>query len=178
MKWLLLSLALASAGCLSTSPEDAARAALGPGDGDDGDEEHRPGQPCLTCHRDGYSPGDDKFVVAGTVYLRASDSRGLRGASVEISDAAGHQFTAQTNDAGNFMVEVREGISAPRTDDEGKLRIPWRPVFPLQVSIRHGDVVKEMKSHVWRDGSCAGCHVGSSDTVDKVAKIWLIEEGN
>lgn len=162
----LLALSLLAA-CLGTSPEDAARDALGDYRGE-GEPEHRPGQPCLTCH---------DFAIAGTVFLYADDEVGVSGALVTITDDAGHQFTAPTNRTGNFIVTVKSGIDSPRMTRRGLLQIPWEPVFPLRVVVQRGDVVREMESWIWREGSCAGCHHGGQDEADSVAKIFLLEEG-
>lgn len=173
---LVLVAALAVPACIGTSPEEEARAALG--DDDDGDEEHRPGQPCLTCHGADYAPGDDVFAVAGTIYLRAGDSNGVEGARIDMVDADGNAFSATTNRVGNFMVEVDTDLSAPRQRGKGRAEIPWDPVFPLEVTVSRGDLEQEMESYVWRDGSCAGCHTGPADGVDSVARVWLIEEAD
>lgn len=165
-----LPLALLLAACLGTSPEDAEREALGPyGDDDDGDPEHRPGQPCLVCH--------DEFVVAGTVFLYADDDVGVGGAVVEVEDAEGRIFSAPTNRTGNFMVSVKGGISAPQLSRRGNLLIPWDPVFPLRVNVRRNGVERDMESWIWREGACAGCHVGSADTAESVARVYLLEPG-
>jgi mono/diheme cytochrome c family protein len=170
LPWLLLLGA-----CIGTSPEEAAREAQG--DEEDGDEEHRPGQPCLVCHGVDYSPGGPVFAVAGTVYLRASDAEGIGGALVEVTDARGRQFRAPTNRVGNFMVEVKPGLSSPQLTRRGRLRIGYEPEYPLSIRIERGDLVQEMESFAWRDGSCAGCHLGVDDTADSVPRVFLIEEG-
>jgi hypothetical protein len=173
---LALLVLLAAPACLGTSPEEEARAAQG--EDDDGDEEHRPGQPCLTCHGESYAPGDDVFVVAGTIYLLPGDEDGLRGARIDMVDAVGHEFTAVSNRVGNFMVEVRSGLGSPRQREHGRLEIPWDPVFPLEVTVSHGNDVQEMESYIWRDGSCAGCHTGPDDGTKSVARVYAAEDGN
>lgn len=114
------------------------------------------------------------FVLAGTVYRRATDSdaHGLAGAAVEVTDAAGHEFTALTNRVGNFMVQVEAGLSSPQQREKGRLRIPWKPVFPLNVAVSYQGLTQEMESQVWREGSCAGCHRTSSPGLDHVEKVW------
>lgn len=156
--------ALALAGCLGTTPQDAERQALP--DDEDGDPEHRPGQPCLLCHG---------FAIAGTVYNRASDSRGIEGAEVDIEDEAGHRFVARTNRVGNFIIRVSGG-SEPRQRSRGQLDIPWEPVFPLQISVRANGTEQVMESLAWREGSCAGCH-GPTVEADSAGKIFVVEEG-
>lgn len=167
---LLLAACLVLAGCLGTSPEDAERDALGPyGDDDDGDPEHRPGQPCLVCH--------GEFVIAGTVFLYATDEVGIGGAVVDVTDAEGRTFSAPTNRTGNFMVSVKGGISGPQLSRRGNLLIPWQPAYPLRVRVRRNGIDRDMESWVWREGACAGCHVGSADTAESVARVYLLEEG-
>ncbi len=174
--WSAMALLLTLVSCIGTSPEDKLRADQG--DDDDGDEEHRPGQPCLVCHSSDYSPGGDVFVLAGTIYLFASDDddNGLEGALVDVIDAQGRSFTAETNKVGNFMVEVENGLSSPRQRKKGKLKIGFEPEFPLTVAVRHGDLTQEMESTIGRDGSCAGCHRGSEATAERVEKVWMEEE--
>lgn len=160
-------------GCIGTSPEEAEKQAQGSYD-DDGDEEHRPGQPCLVCHREGYSPGDDVFAIAGTIFLRATDDDedGLRDAEVVVTDALDREFRALTNKAGNFMVKVKEGRDT-RQKDEGKLEIGYQPEYPLRVKVVFGTDEVEMQSLIWRDGSCAGCHRGETATASSVEKVFV-----
>jgi hypothetical protein len=171
----IVPISLLLAGCvLATSPEEAEREAL-PKIGEDGDEFHRPGQPCLTCHRDDYNPGGDTFVVAGTIYRRATDLDGVEGAEVIMVDAAGREMTALTNRVGNFMVEVGGSGDAPRQRGDGRLRVPWNPEFPLQIRVRLGSLEQEMESFAWRDGSCGGCHQGTGDGAESVRKVFVEE---
>lgn len=156
--------AIALAGCLGTTPEDAERDALP--DDEDGNPEHRPGQPCLLCH---------DFAIAGTVYRRASDRTGLEGAEVDVEDDAGHKFVALTNRAGNFIVRVEGDGPSPRQRSRGQLDIPFKPVFPLSIVVRAGGVEATMESLAWRQGSCAGCH-GPTVEADSAGKIYVIEE--
>jgi len=177
MTWLRIAvaMAIAAAGCLATSPEKQEQNAQGRGD--EGDPEHRPGQPCLVCHRESFHPGDDVFVIAGTIFLRATDSdkKGLRDADVVITDAQEREIIARTNHAGNFMITVDEGRDMPRQKKNGKLKIGFHPEFPLHVRIRQGADEIEMQSLVWRDGSCAGCHRGPTATASSVEKVYLLE---
>lgn len=164
MRRIALLVALA-ASCLAESPEEQAADELPPDptaggrddDDDDGSPTHRPGQPCLVCHSERYDEGEELFVLAGTVYRRASDTLGLGGAEVLVEDAAGHAFTARTNAAGNFMVSVHHG-TAPEQRGEGEFRIPWPLDFPLHVAVRYGGVEKRMRNVIHREGSCAACH--------------------
>jgi len=171
---MLLLTSLMSA-CLGESPEDKLRAEQG--SAPDGDEEHRPGQPCLVCHSAGYNPGGSVFVLGGTIFERASnaDNQGLEGARVNFQDAEGHEFTAITNRTGNFMVEVKSDLTNPEQWSRGRLKIPWEPVFPLTVAVVSNGVDKSMESQIWREGSCATCHYSSETGVDHVEKVWHTE---
>ena len=75
----------------------------------------------------------------------------------------------------NFMVEVDDGIEAPRQEERGRLVSPWTPRYPLQVRIARGDVVAEMESLVWREGSCAGCHALAGPAADREPRVFLEE---
>jgi hypothetical protein len=147
--------ALVAAGCLGTTPEEEAEQALGDDRGDEGPT-HRPGQPCLVCHGEAYHPGDELFVLAGTVYRRAGDDVGLRGAEVEVIADDGETFTVRTNRAGNFLVSVGE-VDRDRLDD-GWLGLARAPVFPLRVAVRADGVEQRMRNVIHREGSCAHCH--------------------
>ena len=172
---VMIGAIVVASGCIGESPEQRDRAAQG--EAEDGDEEHRPGQPCLVCHGQDYNPGDDVFAVAGTIYRSPSDPdrQGLEGASVSITDDDGRTFVALTNRVGNFMIEVESGIDQPRQESRGRLLIPWQPTFPLTVEIDHAGDSQVMESKIWREGSCAGCHRGSTADADSVEKVWLID---
>ena len=161
--------------CIGTTPEERLRADQG--NYDDGDEEHRPGQPCLVCHGADYNPGGPVFVVAGTVFADPldDDENGLEGAQVHITDAEGRTFTAETNTAGNFMVQVESGLSSPQQGRRGRLRIPYTPTFPLRAEVEFEGASQEMESRIWKDGSCASCHRGSTASEGGVEKIWVFE---
>ena len=166
-----------AAGCLGTTPQEREPAVQG--DYDDGDEEHRPGQPCLLCHGTGHltkPPGGDVFVIAGTVYgtIDADEDDGLEDVAVVITDAQDREFTAMTNSAGNFMIDVDSGASAPRDKGKGKLGIPFTPTYPLSVVIRRDADEQVMRSHIWRDGSCAHCH-GPTPGAASVGRVYLFD---
>jgi hypothetical protein len=165
MDLLTRALALAAlAGCLGTTPEEAERQALP--DDDDGDPEHRPGQPCLLCH---------DFAIAGTVYFRASDRVGIEGAEVDVTDDAGNRFVALTNRAGNFIVSVEGDGPEPRQRDRGQLEIPFEPVFPIEIAVRARGEEAIMESLAWREGSCAGCH-RPDVAADSPGPVYVVEE--
>lgn len=135
-----LALALTSVSCIDPF-HDQAVADLGPeAKGVEEGEEHRPGQPCLTCHG-GLGPGPD-FVAAGTVYLTPTSTTGVEGAVVVLKDAAGTEKRVETNEVGNFYVK------------EGK----WRPVFPLAVRIEYGKDKATMYTRIGRNAGCGSCH--------------------
>lgn len=164
--------------CLATPPEQEEPAVQG--DYEDGDEEHRPGQPCLLCHGETIfvpPPGPD-FETAGTVYGGDSDPEdsGIEGVDVIITDAMGREIVAVTNRAGNFMVEVSSDVNEPTQRDKGRLLIPWELEFPLSVRIRMGEIEQEMETKIWREGSCAHCH-GPEPGADSVGRVYLYDEG-
>jgi len=117
-----------------------------PGEG----PEHRPGQPCALCHRDG-GPASSHFAVAGTVFDgQDPTSKGVEGVEVLFVDAAGHFPSAAgqkkpifTNKSGNFYVLAED----------------WPDLqFPFHVRLVKAGKVVSMQSHVGREPSCSGCH--------------------
>lgn len=177
--WVLLTL-LVSAGCIGTSPEEARRDSLGPETGVEPGPLHRPGQPCLACHGEDYSPGDAVFAVAGTVYLRASDPVGLEGAVVTLVDDAGRELSVTTNRAGNFMVQVG-GDGEDEDEDgeereEGRVHAPFDLRFPLRASVAYREHEQVMRSVIHRDGSCGSCHTAEPGAAS-VGRVWVEEEG-
>jgi len=159
------------AGCLGTSPEERQRADLG--SANDGNEEHRPGQPCLACHGSEFNPGGSVFEVAGTVYLNADDAEGLEGAEVSIIDNAGTAITARTNRVGNFMIQIDRAVDGPTQLGTGRTLIAAAPVFPLNIAVRYQGIDKSMQSLAWRAGSCATCHQSAQTGTDHIEKIWI-----
>jgi hypothetical protein len=103
--------------------------------------EHRAGQPCLLCH-DGKLTNAKEFSVGGTVFRRAVDREPVAGVLVHLLGADGSTHEATTNGVGNFYVRPTE----------------WVPVYPMRVSLEAEGMVVPMRTHVGRDGSCAGCH--------------------
>lgn len=165
-------LAIGAAGCVFETPEERLQAAQG--EYYDGDEKHRPGQNCLICHSVDYSPGDDIFAVAGTVYDRPDDVKGLEGAEVIMLDSDGREFSVLTNSVGNFMVEA--GGDGGGREVSGKLKLLFDPTFPLWVRVQHNGQEREMKSPIWQAGGCAHCHKKSPD-VDAEVRVFLREAG-
>ena len=147
---------------------------------DDGDEDHNPGFPCADCHGDGWPGpiGEKRFALAGTVYLNASDrdEDGLPGVMVHFQDARGFEGTAQTNEAGNFMFEVRDrGENSFRMRDEGKTKLNFEPEFPIQVWIESGGVEQRMRTPIRDEASCATCHFREPGA-RSVGRIFLAED--
>ena len=103
---------------------------------------HRPGQPCLACHREG---GEAKsvFSIAGTIYREKGAALALGEVEVELTDMTGHKVVARSNCAGNFYLSPAAFI----------------PTYPVWVVLRSGSHSIEMESPIYREGSCATCHV-------------------
>ncbi len=120
---------------------------------------HRPGQPCLVCHGADYTPGDEVFRVAGTVYDLPSSTEGLDGVTVVLTDADGQEFRLESNRAGNFYMESDDGD----------------PRFPLWVSIESGGTRTRMESPIMREGSCAHCHTREGPGRTSVGQVYLRE---
>jgi hypothetical protein len=120
--------------------------------------EHRPGQPCVTCHH-GSGPGDPAFSLAGTVYVDRDSASALEGASVEFVDAREQRRVATSNCAGNFYIEA---------DD-------WQPEFPVWVEVRFGALAIAMETPIQRDGACATCHSDPAGP-SSAGHVYLSEE--
>lgn len=149
------------AGCLGTSPEQAAEDAL-PYDGREGST-HMPGYPCVVCH--------SEMTLAGTVYLRAGDAYGVQGANVRITDAAGQQLVLVTNRAGNFSLGGEDGGGRGGRGLAAPLR------WPLRVEVEGAGVVRHMRSHLQREHSCATCHALTGESATSAGPIYLLREG-
>ncbi len=166
-------------GCLAESPQE--REPSVQGDYEDGNAQHRPGQPCLLCHStdDHFpkAPGEKTFVIGGTVYgtVDANENEGLRDVEVIFTDARGDAFTALTNRTGNFLIEVDSGLSEPEQRSKGILKVPRNPLFPLEVIVRRDGIENKMHTKIWRNGSCAHCH-GPTLARDSVGRVYLAEE--
>lgn len=133
---------LASVSCVDETHNEEV-AALGPEVGSPGPE-HRPGQPCITCHG-GSGPAHLQLSVGGTVYqYQGGGGGGVEGATVQVEDVDGHIHTATTNSAGNFYIALSD----------------FAPHYPTQMTVTSpdGSTSIQMLTHVGRDGSCADCH--------------------
>ena len=165
---ILTALLVAPAGCLGRSPEQEQRDGLGVGDdcealGDDEGPEHCAGEPCLACHDEDYHPGEAVFLLAGTVYDLPGDRTGRAGGTISFVDADLRPFTVTSNRTGNFMVSVGEG-GRLRENDRGRTTLPFRPRFPIGVGVIAPEGGRNMRSFVWRQGSCAACHLHEEGT--------------
>lgn len=157
--WVTL-VGLMASGCIGTGPEQARYDELmAMGADDDGDEEHNPGFPCADCHGPVNGPS---FELAGTIF-RTNDPpiggergqrQGMQGVVVFIRDAAGAEYTATTNEVGNFI--FGDG-------DEGTVRVDAPLEFPVSVSIAADGLEQEMLTQIHRDRSCSSCHLCAPD---------------
>ena len=135
------------AACIGQTPDDRARSAVvsvghhGP--------THNPGSPCLLCHG---------FALAGTIYQRATDENGLAGATITMTDDAGHMFTAVSNQTGNFYVNVDTSLTEAQPTDQGQVIVPWQIVYPVRVEVTAAAGTKKMRNVIHQWGSCAACH--------------------
>jgi len=118
---------------------------------------HRPGQPCLLCHSD--AGGEEPFSLAGTVYIDAPSATVIDGVEVHIVDSAGKKFSTVTNCAGNFIARPSD----------------YSPDFPCWVSLRSGNVLREMDSPIYREGSCAACHSDPRNPAS-AGHVFLIDD--
>jgi hypothetical protein len=154
----MLSLAAALlAGCGNPVLDARIEALGGEADGVEPGEFHRPGQPCVLCHGK-YGGAEPQMSVGGTIFAAPTVGDGkplpVEGVKVLLFDAEKKSppNEIKTNCIGNFYVTV---------DD-------WNPSFPLHAEIEYGkpgapDLRRRQVMSTWiqRDGSCAGCHVGS-----------------
>jgi hypothetical protein len=142
LTWALLVAAFSAIACADPTHDRAVQALGGEVPGVVEGPLHRPGQPCVTCHGDS-GPAAGQFSLAGTVYALLGESEPVPNVLVRIKDITGTEFSTITNQAGNFYVRVEE----------------WQPVYPLQTSIRLGNLSKQMSTYIARAPSCADCHV-------------------
>jgi hypothetical protein len=140
--FLVAALVVVSLGCVDATHEDAVNA-LGPEDPNvPRGPDHRPGQPCLTCHG-ASGPSSHQFSIGGTVYAVRGQPAPAAGANVQITDINGSVANIQTRQSGNFYITLDE----------------WVPVYPLKAQVQLGGSPEQMETHIGRDGSCADCHL-------------------
>lgn len=118
---------------------------------------HRPGQPCVLCHSE--AGNASPFLLAGTVYVDATSLTPIDDVTVDFIDTFGNAFSTTTNCAGSFIVRPQEYSAAS----------------PIWVSLQRDEVLREMETPIYRDGSCAGCH---SDPVGAASAghVFLIDD--
>jgi hypothetical protein len=155
-----------AAACNQDPVHNDAVAALGPeAPGVAPGPNHRPGQPCVTCHG-GSGPASRQFSIGGTAYLTQVTpypdggsppaSPPAAGATVSLTDSKNSKFSTMTTESGNFFVYLTD----------------WAPVAPIggvttdggvpdqshAIQIAQGTNLVVMYSHIGRDGSCSDCH--------------------
>lgn len=137
----LLLLVAASFGCTDPVWDERVKS-LGPEPGPHPEGPlHRPGQPCTWCHRSG-GEAEPAFALAGTAFVRASSPEPLVGATVHIFESSGRRVSLPTNAAGSFYLS-----SDVKLD------------YPLWIRLEHGGVTRTMQSPIFRESSCAPCHL-------------------
>ena len=145
LRWALACTIALSAGCIGQTAEQTEADSLGPDtSGHPSGPLHRAGFPCTRCHGEAWWQQSPVFELAGTIYRKADDARGLNNAEVIVRDATGREVIARTNQSGNFYFE------------KGDANLE----FPLRVSVRSGDQEQTMRGLIWRERSCAACHSG------------------
>lgn len=125
---------------------------------------HRPGQPCVTCHGD-RGPAEPEFAIAGTIYLARGVLEPVAGVTVHLADATGATREPRSNEVGNFFVG--------KTD--------WDPVYPITVELRDPRSdgrggVRPMETLVRAKGSCADCHSGAEGAGEHMPAVYLREK--
>lgn len=101
-----------------------------------GDEGHRAGQDCLSCHAS--MGGGRRWTLAGTLYNDASGSAPVSGATIVVTEAGGTEHLLVTHPNGNFYTTAAV-------------------TFPVTVAASKCPDHAEMGSTV-SDGSCNSCH--------------------
>jgi hypothetical protein len=157
LTYVVAGLALVVTSCGDPVPDSIVQA-LGPEDPNvPPGPSHRPGQPCLACHRDG---GKARvFTVGGTVYTDLTSQKPIGNVAVIIIDSAGTTFTTSTNCAGNFYVQGDQ----------------FTPAYPFWVSVGAGLVRDDMASPVYREGSCGACHSNPRSSMSP-GNVYLIDD--
>jgi hypothetical protein len=164
MRSAMIVVLLVSGACAIDWPASSRGNSL-PDDDMENGPKHRAGQPCLYCHG-GPFPSAPEFVFAGTVYLKEADAKGLSGATISITDAAGTVITGTSNSVGNFFA------GGGHNDREGFISLPPGFAFPLTVTVAFGSASKPMRSYIAREGSCAQCH-GEPPGRTLVGKVFV-----
>lgn len=165
-----VALAAALGGCGSTGDDDtqasgdAVSTAPGP--------MMRPGENCLSCHREGGEAGRRVWSAAGTVYPTATSRRteGVAGVKVTLTDINGKEVVLTTNAVGNFYTAEPLAFDGKayafdgRPDEPGKM-----PRFRIRLDYKGKS--REMPYDA-PAGSCNACH-SSPDPIDARGRIFL-----
>lgn len=155
--WSAVSAGASIASC-GDPVRDASVAALGPEDPKvQVGPLHRPGQPCLLCHREGGKAVP--FGLAGTVYMTVAAQKPVANVTVMVFDASHAVFTSVTNCAGNFFVPANQ----------------YTPVYPYWATLRAGRLQRDMDSPSSREGSCAACHTTTVGPTSP-GPVYLIDD--
>jgi len=123
--------------------------------------DHRPGQPCLTCHG-GDGPGPD-FAIAGTIYETRGRNKPLEGVAVTLTDANRDTRQPVSNSVGNFYLRAEQ----------------WSPTFPVFVNLNYADpatgknVSIDMLTRLGGNGGCAFCHHGADNEPSHMPPVFL-----
>jgi hypothetical protein len=124
---------------------------------------HRPGQPCLTCHG-GEGPASPEFSVAGTIYLARGVLEPVSGVTVHLVDATGATRDPRSNEVGNFYIG----------------RSDWSPIYPVTVTLvdprAEVNGEKKMETLLRRSAGCADCHRGAEGAPDRMPAVYLREK--
>ena len=118
---------------------------------------HRPGQPCLVCHRDGGE--GPTFTVAGTVFRDPAGLVPVQDAMVVLIDAMQARITATTNCVGNFYLTPRDAS----------------PTLPMWTTVELGTIRIDMESAMHLDGDCGACH-GDPVTQAQAGHVFLTDD--
>jgi hypothetical protein len=117
--------------------------------------DHRPGQPCLTCHG-GNGPASFVMSFGGTVYSRQTSTAPAVGATVQVVGADQRTYETKTNSVGNFWIPERE----------------FQPSFPVNAAVTLGRYSRVMRTEMRLDGSCNGCHAGTESS-GSPGHVWV-----
>lgn len=151
--------ATGSASCMDPVHSDEVAALGGEAKGVKAGKNHRPGQPCLTCHG-GDGPGSPEWSVAGTIYAVRGKPDVLRDVTIVLTDATNDTKTLTSNEAGNFYIEAED----------------WSPTYPLRVELQGAGKAKAMKTVIGRNGGCASCHYGADNAPDHMPPVFMSDQ--
>jgi hypothetical protein len=155
---VIFAVALAVTGC-ADPVHDAAVDALGPEiAGVPKGPDHRPGQPCLTCHG-GNGPAAFVMSFGATVFLHLSNKAPAAGATVRVVDAEQRTYETRTNSVGNFWIPESA----------------FQPSFPVNSAVTLGRYSRVMRTTMRLDGSCNTCHSGNESS-GSPGHVWVLPD--